>query len=102
MKGICIAELMPSRIISEAINRGLLDSGSAEFEMLYGIRPELSAKLQSAGYPVRIYVTYGHEWFLYLCHRIAEYPPNLYRAVADMARDEAVEPYRAYIRTPKE
>ncbi len=90
------------RIINEAIHLGLLDSGSAEFEMLYGIRPELSAKLQSAGYPVRIYVTYGREWFLYLCHRIAEYPPNLYRAVADMANDEAVEPYRAYNRAPKE
>ncbi|WP_312117873.1 proline dehydrogenase family protein [Brevibacillus reuszeri] len=88
------------RIINGAITLGLLDSGSAEFEMLYGIRPELSAKLQAAGYPVRIYVTYGHEWFLYLCHRIAEYPPNLYRAVVDMASDEAVEPYRAYIRTP--
>ena len=87
------------RIINEAINLGLLDSGSAEFEMLYGIRPELSAKLQSSGYPVRIYVTYGHEWFLYLCHRIAEYPPNLYRAVVAMASDETVEPYQAYIGT---
>ncbi|WP_103107171.1 proline dehydrogenase family protein [Brevibacillus reuszeri] len=87
------------RIINEAIHLGLLDSGNAEFEMLYGIRPELSAKLQSAGYPVRIYVTYGHEWFLYLCHRIAEYPPNLYGAVVAMASDEAVEPYQAYVRT---
>lgn len=83
-------------LINEVIQRGLLDAGQAEFEMLYGIRPELSAKLRAAGYPVRIYVTYGHEWFLYLCHRIAEYPPNLYRAVANMASVEAVEPYRDY------
>lgn len=84
------------RLIREAIRRGLLESGLAEFEMLYGIRPELSARLRAAGYPVRVYITYGHEWFLYVCHRIAEYPPSLYRAVADMASAETVEPYRAY------
>lgn len=84
------------RLISEAIRRGLLESGQAELEMLYGIRPELSAKLRASGYPVRIYLTYGHEWFLYLCHRIAEHPPNLYRAVADIASLEPVEPYRDY------
>ncbi|GIO67236.1 proline dehydrogenase family protein [Paenibacillus sp. FSL M7-1455] len=84
------------QIINEAIRRGWLDAGNAEFDMLYGFRPGLAAKLRAAGFPVRIYITYGQEWFLYLCHRIAEYPPHLYRAVADMAGGEAADPCLAY------
>lgn len=76
--------------------KGLLNSG-AEFEMLYGIRPDLSSRLKAAGYPVRIYLTYGHEWYLYLCHRIAEYPPNLFQAVIDTVSNDAVESVHAYI-----
>lgn len=84
------------RIIEEAIQRGLLTVRGAELEMLYGIRPELSSRLKSAGYPVQIYLTYGHEWYLYLCHRISEYPPNLNRAVANMADSQRVDPVEAY------
>lgn len=56
-----------------------------EFELNHGIRPERAAKMRDLGYPVRIYVPYGTEWFLYLCHRIAEHPPNLYQALMDVA-----------------
>lgn len=84
------------RIIEEAIQRGLLTERGAKLEMLYGIRPELGSRLKSAGYPVQIYLTYGHEWYLYLCHRIAEYPPNLYRAVTNMAESRRVDPVDAY------
>lgn len=83
-------------IIEEAIQRGLLTVGGAKLEMLYGIRPELGSRLKSAGYPVQIYLTYGREWYLYLCHRIAEYPPNLYRAVAIIADSPRVDPVEAY------
>jgi len=58
--------------------------GAVEIEMLYGIRPELAKRLKNQGVPVRIYLTYGEEWFLYLCHRIAEHPPNLYDAMTRM------------------
>jgi proline dehydrogenase len=54
-----------------------------EVEMLYGIRPDLLRQLKDAGYQTRVYLTYGTEWYLYLCHRLAEYPPNIYRALAD-------------------
>jgi proline dehydrogenase len=56
----------------------------AEFELNYGIRPDRAARMRELGYPVRIYLPYGNEWFLYLCHRIAEYPPNLYQALIDV------------------
>lgn len=84
------------RIIDEVINRGWALKPGVEFEMLYGIRPDLSSKLRRAGYPVRIYLTYGHEWYLYLCHRIAEHPPNLYQAVIDIAADRPIDSVRDY------
>jgi len=55
-----------------------------EFELNYGIRPDRAAKLRDLGHPVRIYLPYGTEWFLYLCHRIAEHAPNLYQALIDI------------------
>ncbi|MCK9862835.1 proline dehydrogenase family protein [Paenibacillus sp. ATY16] len=77
-------------IINAVRDRGLLSGSQAELEMLYGIRPELAKRLQSEGNPIRIYVPYGREWYLYLCHRIAEYPPNLYQAVIDMVSGQGV------------
>ncbi|MGO4109906.1 proline dehydrogenase family protein [Paenibacillus sp. YAF4_2] len=71
-------------MINSVQEREWLENNQAEIEMLYGIRPDLANRLQKAGKPVRIYVPYGQEWYLYLCHRIAEYPPNLYQAVIDM------------------
>ena len=55
-----------------------------EFESLYGIQSEQLAKLKEEGYPVKMYFVYGKEWYLYLCNRIAEYPLNLFRALADI------------------
>ncbi|GMK45303.1 proline dehydrogenase [Paenibacillus glycanilyticus] len=77
-------------IINAVRDRGLLSGSQAELEMLYGIRPELAKRLRSEGNPIRIYVPYGREWYLYLCHRIAEYPPNLYQAVIDMVSGQGV------------
>ncbi|MGO4545552.1 proline dehydrogenase family protein [Paenibacillus sp. 2TAB23] len=84
-------------IIEELLEQKWLSNSNVEFEMLYGIRPDLSSRLKAAGYPIRIYLTYGHEWYLYLCHRIAEYPPNLFQAVIDTVSNEKVESVRAYV-----
>lgn len=54
-----------------------------EFELNYGIAEDRLLKMQALGYRVRVYLPYGEEWYLYLCHRLAEYPPNIYQAVAD-------------------
>lgn len=29
-------------------------------------------------------MTYGTEWYLYLCHRLAEHPAHVHQAIADM------------------
>ena len=54
-----------------------------EFEMLKGVEEERLARMQDLGYRTRVYLPYGEEWYLYLCHRLAEHPPNIYRAIAD-------------------
>lgn len=48
-----------------------------EFQMLYGIRPELQKQLVDEGYRVRIYVPYGNDWFGYNMRRLAERPANV-------------------------
>lgn len=52
-------------------------SGTYEFQMLYGIRPEEQKTLAKAGETVRVYVPYGQEWYGYLMRRLAERPQNL-------------------------
>ncbi|CAK6481427.1 Proline dehydrogenase (plasmid) [Peribacillus frigoritolerans] len=73
-------------IYKQIIESGYLQNPYVEAEMLYGIRPELCKQLKDDGLPVRVYLTYGSEWYLYLVHRIAEYPPNIYVAITDMIR----------------
>lgn len=58
---------------------------NVEFEMLRGVTPERLSAMQQRGYHTRVYLPYGKEWHLYLCNRLAEHPPNLYQAVADVA-----------------
>ncbi|HEX6945823.1 MAG TPA: proline dehydrogenase family protein [Acidimicrobiia bacterium] len=47
-----------------------------EFQMLYGVRPDLQRGLVSAGYPLRVYLPFGSEWYPYLTRRLAERPAN--------------------------
>ena len=49
-----------------------------EFQMLYGIRRDLQQALARDGYPVRVYIPYGSEWYPYLTRRLAERPANLW------------------------
>lgn len=47
-----------------------------EFQMLYGVRPQLQQELLAAGHPVRVYTPYGSQWYAYLTRRLAERPSN--------------------------
>jgi len=67
------------------IRRQKLKKHPFEFEMLYGVTPEHLQMVRARGYRARVYLPYGREWYLYLCHRLAEYPPNIYRAIGDAA-----------------
>lgn len=60
-----------------------LATGALEFEMNFGVRPDQWVAARARGYRTRVYLPYGQEWFLYLCHRLAENPRNLFSAIAD-------------------
>lgn len=48
-----------------------------EFQMLFGVRRDLQRRLVAQGYPVRIYIPFGREWYPYFMRRLAERPANV-------------------------
>lgn len=82
-------------IYKQIEEHGYFNNRCVEAEMLYGIRPESCKDMKDKGVPVRVYLTYGTEWYLYLAHRIAEYPPNIYIAIMDMIQGGG-DVYQAY------
>jgi proline dehydrogenase len=50
---------------------------SFEFQMLYGVRPDLQRALVAEGFPLRIYLPFGSQWYPYLTRRLAERPANV-------------------------
>ena len=57
-----------------------------EFQMLYGVRRDLQVQLAAQGYPVRVYIPYGTEWYPYLTRRLAERPANLWFFFSNLVR----------------
>lgn len=57
-----------------------------EFQMLNGIRADLQNALSTEGYPVRVYVPYGTEWYPYFMRRLAERPANVWFIVSNYFR----------------
>jgi len=63
-----------------------LSKENLEFQMLYGIREDLQNELVEKGYPVRVYVPYGQEWYPYFVRRLAERPANLWFFLSNLLR----------------
>jgi proline dehydrogenase len=68
------------RLIRERADR----KAPVEFQMLYGIRRDMQARLIEEGYGMRVYVPYGNEWYPYFMRRMAERPANLFFALRAM------------------
>lgn len=83
-------------IIQVMEQRQYFQQTNVEIETLYGIRPELIRGLKEKGYNGKVYLPYGQDWYLYLCHRLAENPENLYLAVTDMLSTVLVDSSEAY------
>lgn len=60
------------------LTRGLAPQRIApfEFQMLYGVQVSLQEELVSQGFPLRIYLPFGSQWYPYLTRRMAERPAN--------------------------
>jgi len=63
-----------------------LSKQALEFQMLYGIRRDLQDQTVQEGYPVRVYVPYGTEWYPYFMRRLAERPANLWFFISNFFR----------------
>ncbi|MCA2221495.1 proline dehydrogenase family protein [Nonomuraea aurantiaca] len=59
------------------------DSGAYEVEMLLGLGIDQLRTMRDRGHPVREYVVFGTQWWLYVCNRIAENPARLFQALVD-------------------
>jgi proline dehydrogenase len=64
-----------------------LPKKALEFQMLYGIRRELQEQISASGYPVRVYVPYGTEWYPYYMRRLAERPANVWFFISNYFRN---------------
>ena len=68
-----------------AQERGL-SKQAIEFQMLHGIRRDLQEQLCAEGYPVRVYVPWGTEWYPYFTRRLAERPANVWFFISNFFR----------------
>ena len=78
-------EKMVAGTLAHAERLGLAQ-GCCEFQMLHGIGRELQERLSTGGYPVRVYVPYGTQWYPYLMRRLAENPANVWFFVRALVR----------------
>lgn len=63
-----------------------LPQKAVEFQMLNGIRRDLQESLAAEGYPVRVYVPYGTQWYPYFVRRLAERPANVWFFISNFFR----------------
>jgi len=57
-----------------------------EFQMLYGVRPQLQLELVRQGYTVLVATSYGTHWYPFFMRRLAERPANLLFLARNMVR----------------
>lgn len=74
------------RWVCEFVQQEKISTDHYEFQMLYGIRRDLQKKLADAGHRVRVYVTYGTEWYPYFMRRLAERPANVFFLLKNLFR----------------
>ena len=58
-----------------------------EFQMLYGVRRDLQARLRQTGYHMRVYIPFGTQWYPYLMRRLAERPANIAFILGNLVRE---------------
>ena len=63
-----------------------LPKRAMEFQMLNGIRRDLQEQAVQEGYPVRVYVPYGTQWYPYFMRRLAERPANVWFFISNYFR----------------
>jgi proline dehydrogenase len=57
-----------------------------QFQMLYGVRPQLQLQLVSRGFAVLVATPFGPDWYRYLMRRLAERPANTFFFLKNLVR----------------
>lgn len=65
-------------------NKNNVKKEKFEFQMLYGVKKDLQEKLAEKGYVVRVYTSFGKDWYAYFMRRMAERPANLWFVLKQM------------------
>ena len=58
----------------ELIEKYRIPKNMYEFQMLYGVTPELRQYIVDSGHKMRNYVPFGKQWFRYSTRRLKENP----------------------------
>ena len=77
------------RMIEHAIafvGRERIPEERFQFQMLYGVRPQLQLALVRRGFSVLVATPYGPDWYRYLMRRLAERPANVGFLVKNLLR----------------
>jgi proline dehydrogenase len=77
------------RLIAHAIEfaeRHSVGRDRFEFQMLYGVRPQLQLDLAGKGYRVLVATPFGKDWYPYFMRRLAERPANVLFIAKSMFR----------------
>jgi proline dehydrogenase len=78
-------EVLIEHAISFAQQHGIPNE-RFQFQMLYGIRPQLQLDLVRRGFDVLVAAPYGPDWYRYLMRRLAERPANLLFLLRNLVR----------------
>jgi proline dehydrogenase len=77
------------RMIEHAVSfirREGIPSERFQFQMLYGVRPQLQLSLVRRGFAVLVATPYGPDWYRYLMRRLAERPANISFLLRNLVR----------------
>lgn len=66
------------------IEKYKVPSDKYEFQMLFGVTPELRREIVSKGHRMRVYVPYGQHWFGYSTRRLKENPNMVWHIVKSL------------------
>jgi len=82
--GIATHDLKLIGAVKEIARSRGLGNDAFEFQLLYGVRPELQRALVAEGYRVRVYVPFGTHWAGYFFRRVTERRENALFALRSM------------------
>lgn len=76
----------------ELAERAVIDRRQFEFQMLYGVRPDLQEALVREGFNVRCYVPYGGDWITYFLGCARRLPGGMLHRLRERRRVSELRP----------